>query len=107
MGEISWWERISPWLFHPWRTAQANMAFRYIENHPQLEICYIANTDVTEGRLRHIRDICISAIEHDKGSPDRDVMDGLTDRQWLAQSILNILNGNIDAQILEEAAKGS
>lgn len=41
MGETTWWERISVWLRHPLSTAAAFIAFRYIENHPQLEIRYV------------------------------------------------------------------
>lgn len=38
MGEISFWERMWPWLCHPLRTAAAAIAFRYVENNPDLEI---------------------------------------------------------------------
>lgn len=46
-----------------------------------------------EGRVEHIRDLC-------RRSLDRDGK--YTDQGWLAQSVLNILNGNIDAQIRDE-----
>lgn len=52
-----------------------------------------------EGRLRHVRDMCASSIEHDKGKLPRGC---LTDRQWLAQNVLNVLDGSIDDQIREE-----
>ena len=32
------WDRIWPWLRHPLSTAAATIAFRYIDNHPDLEI---------------------------------------------------------------------
>lgn len=38
MGTLSIWDRISPWLRHPITTAAATIAFRYVENHPDLEI---------------------------------------------------------------------
>ena len=49
------------------------------------------------GRITHVRDICRSSIDQDRGKPGT-----LTDRAWLAQSVLNILDGNIDRQIAEE-----
>lgn len=38
MGEMALWDRIWPWLRHPLNTAAATIAFRYVENHPDLEI---------------------------------------------------------------------
>lgn len=56
------------------------------------------------GRLDHIRDLCLKAIDRDKdaypGNPS-----ALTDRAWLAQSVLNILDGKIDPQIITENLK--
>lgn len=43
-----------------------------------------------EGRIAHIRDICKGCLERD--SP-------YSDRAWLAETVLDILDGNIDAQI--------
>jgi hypothetical protein len=54
------------------------------------------------GRIEHVRAICESSIAHDRhGARPGE----LTDRQWLAQSVLNILDGNIDAQIITDATK--
>lgn len=39
-------------------------------------------------RLSQIRQICVSSIQLDRGKP--------TDRVWLADSVFNILNGNVD-----------
>lgn len=47
------------------------------------------------GRMRHVRNICESTIEFDGGS-------AMTNRQWLAWSVLNILDGKIDDQIHTE-----
>lgn len=52
------------------------------------------------GRIAHVRDICVKAIEHDGVQPDNPL--ALTNRQWLAQSVINILDGLIDAQIARE-----
>ena len=38
MGEMSLWDRIWPWLRHPFNSAAAAIAFRYVENHPDIEI---------------------------------------------------------------------
>jgi hypothetical protein len=46
-----------------------------------------------EGRVQHVRDLCLGALDRDGA---------YTDRAWLAQSVLNILNGNVDAQIYDE-----
>ena len=46
-----------------------------------------------EGRISHVRTICLESLDRD-GS--------YTDRAWLAQAVLNILAGNIDAQIRDE-----
>lgn len=53
---------------------------------------------VVAGRIRHIREMCTSAIRRDAGAAGG----GLTDRAWLAESVLNILSGTIDEQILRE-----
>lgn len=45
-----------------------------------------------------MRDICAKSIEHDATRPIGSA-DALTDRAWLAQSVLNILDGKIDEQI--------
>lgn len=46
-----------------------------------------------EGRVEHVRGLCRNALDCDGA---------YTDRAWLAQSVLNVLNGNIDAQIRDE-----
>jgi hypothetical protein len=52
------------------------------------------------GRITHIRDMCVRAIERDRqletGPND------WTDRHWLAHSVLNILDGKIDSQLIDE-----
>lgn len=48
-------------------------------------------------RITHVRDMCATWIRLDKTGPGT-----LTDRAWLAQSVLNILDGNIDRQIAAE-----
>lgn len=53
------------------------------------------------GRIDHIRDICQKAITQDSNVYPHNP-NALTDRAWLAQSVLNILNGNIDEQIIGE-----
>lgn len=60
-----------------------------------------AQDRLAAGRIRHVRAICENAIERDKdpNDPSRPVQ---TDRKWLAQSVLNILDGLIDPQIIEE-----
>lgn len=45
------------------------------------------------GRIEHVRYVCAKSIERDGGFLER----AWTDRHWLAQSILNILDGNVDA----------
>jgi hypothetical protein len=66
----------------------------------------VGKAAIAAGRERHIRDMCQNAINHDVGAPGNTTTGGLTDRQWLAQSVLNILDGTIDAQIRQEAADG-
>lgn len=50
-------------------------------------------SDLTEGRIRHIREVCWNCLNRDKPG---------SDRAWLAVTVLNILNGNIDDQIEAE-----
>lgn len=50
------------------------------------------------GYLSHIQDICRTFVRLDGDAKH----EGLTHRAWLAQSVLNILGGNIDAQIIAE-----
>jgi hypothetical protein len=38
MGPLTLWDRIWPWLRHPLSSAATTIAFRYVDNHPQLEI---------------------------------------------------------------------
>lgn len=51
---------------------------------------------VTDLRIAAIRQGCVSAIEAD--APRSGV--SLSNRAWLAQSVLNILDGRIDDQLL-------
>lgn len=44
MGRITLWDRIWPWLLHPFRTAAVTITFRYCENH-DLEI-HLAPTHI-------------------------------------------------------------
>jgi hypothetical protein len=57
-----------------------------------------AEQQLTAARIRHVRDICAKAIDFD----GTQASGTLTDRQWLAQSVLNILDGKIDKQIAYE-----
>lgn len=50
------------------------------------------------GRINHVQDICRTFVRLDSNTNHR----GLTHRAWLAQSVLNILAGNIDEQIIHE-----
>lgn len=52
------------------------------------------------GRLGHVRKLCESSMEFDAMEPE-----GLSNRAWLAHSVLNILDGNIDAQITDELSR--
>lgn len=44
MGEMTLWDHVWPWLRHPLSTAAATIAFRYVENHPDLEIRFVGPT---------------------------------------------------------------
>lgn len=57
---------------------------------------------VWEGRIRHVRAMCMSSMEFDAGKAGG----GLTDRAWLAEGVLAILDGAIDDQIVEESEAG-
>lgn len=39
------WDRIGPWLLHPFRTAALTFVFRYLEDHPTLEIRFKDHVD--------------------------------------------------------------
>lgn len=54
------------------------------------------DTDLMSSRVEAVRDACKSSIEFDAGKAGL----GLTDRAWLAQSVINILDGLIDDQLL-------
>lgn len=58
------------------------------------------NDNLMLRRIGHVRPICESSIEHDRAYESGP--DHWTDRHWLAQSVLNILDGNIDPEIREE-----
>lgn len=49
-------------------------------------------------RVADVKKLCESSIEFDK----EDGAGGLTNRAWLASSIINVLDGAIDKQLLEE-----
>lgn len=49
-------------------------------------------------RIGHVRAICNNALERDGRN---------TDRAWLAQSVINILDGLIDAEIVEAVNRES
>lgn len=55
-------------------------------------------TSLLSGRIEAVRTACKSSIEYDSGK----VGPGLTDRAFLAQSVLNILDGLIDDQLQDE-----
>lgn len=54
------------------------------------------------GRVRYIRMLCERALKLDIPQPGTVA---LSDRAWLAQAVLNIMDGNIDQQILAEAGQ--
>lgn len=69
--------------------------------------------DIEHARIAAIRDLCKESIEFDarvdiKGLvPPRHTIDqegskALTDRAWLAESVINILDGKIDDQLEEK-----
>jgi len=60
-----------------------------------------SQTSLTAGRIAHIRDLCQSAMVRDLNVYPHNPY-ARTDRAWLAESVLNILDGNIDAQIIAE-----
>ena len=51
---------------------------------------------LTAARIKHVRQQCESSIEFDQFAVK---LPNLTDRAWLAQSVLNILDGKIDHQL--------
>lgn len=53
-------------------------------------------SELMEGRIRHVREVCLNCL-------DRDVP--TSDRAWLATAVLNILGGKIDWQIREEIGR--
>jgi hypothetical protein len=57
----------------------------------------MARDPIVQGRIQYVRDICNKTLERD----DWNTRDGWnTDRAWLAQSVINILDGLIDDQII-------
>jgi hypothetical protein len=54
--------------------------------------------ELIAGRISHIQQICRRAVERDADA----AYPNLTNRAWLAKSVLNILAGNIDEQIISE-----
>ena len=60
----------------------------------------IYGPEVILGRIAHVQDVCRTSIDHDR--PIETGPNHWTDRHWLAQSVLNILGGNIDDQIIRE-----
>lgn len=53
-------------------------------------------------RIEEVRGFCERMIEHDR---DQRQPLALTDRAWACQSVLNILDGNIDDQLRREAQR--
>lgn len=51
--------------------------------------------DLIAARIDAVRDFCVDTIDYDEGKAGN----GLTDRAWCAQSVLNILNGLIDDRL--------
>jgi hypothetical protein len=51
--------------------------------------------ELIAGRINHIQSLCRAFVK----APETR---GMTEREWLAQSVLNILGGNIDEQIIRE-----
>lgn len=58
MGAMTFWGNVSPWLFHPLRTLAAAIAFRYFDNHPDLEIRFKA----------HVTKECTCNCDNGKGN---------------------------------------
>ena len=56
-----------------------------------------AEQRLAAARIAYVRDLCAKAIEHDR--PQEASPNHWTDRHWLAQSVLNILDGKIDSQL--------
>jgi len=56
---------------------------------------------IVEQRIDAVRDFCKDQLTWDaiKTSGNGSAKGGLTDRAWCAQSVLNILDGNIDDQL--------
>lgn len=54
---------------------------------------------IKAGRIAHVRDVCARSMEHDAGKAG---VGALTNRAWLAETVLAILDGAIDEQIWEE-----
>jgi hypothetical protein len=56
-----------------------------------------AEQRLAAARIAYVHDLCAKAIEHDR--PIETGPNHWTDRHWLAQSVLNILDGQIDDQL--------
>jgi hypothetical protein len=57
----------------------------------------LGSNELIAGRIEHVRDICQTSIQHDSHRETGPTH--WTDRHWLAQSVINILDGKIDYQI--------
>jgi hypothetical protein len=68
------------------------------ETNPISEEQKMSSDPMLDGRIGHVRAMCNNALERDGRN---------TDRAWLAQSVINILDGLIDAQIVEEINRES
>lgn len=66
--------------------------------NPSEQIAAIQTRIIVDLRMKSIRTFCESNMVHDAGKADG----GLTDRAWACQCILNILDGLIDEQLLED-----
>lgn len=58
----------------------------------------VHSPELIAGRLTHIQNMCRTFVRLD-GDANHT---GLSHRAWLAQSVLNILGGNVDEQIIHE-----
>mgnify|MGYP000943530784 FL=1 len=58
-----------------------------------------AGLRIIGGRIDAIREVC----QTHRNPDGMDAVGGWTEREWLAQTILNILDGNIDDQLREKS----
>jgi hypothetical protein len=58
----------------------------------------VNDDELVAKRIGRVQDICSTAIEHERARETGR----WTDRHWLAQSVLNVLEGNIDYQFVTD-----